>query len=129
MVETCDVTDNEGGLVRFQVLTAANMKFRFVFWDVLPCKIIVYRRFRGAYCLHHQGFSLRRPGFALRSVHMKFVMKKVALEQVFHRDLRVSLIRVILPTLHIHCVFRAGRTMGPLASHFHVNSNGSVQRT
>jgi hypothetical protein len=26
--------------VRFQVLTAANMKFRFVFWDVPPCKII-----------------------------------------------------------------------------------------
>jgi hypothetical protein len=34
-------------LVRFQVLTAANMKFRIVFWDVLPCKIIVDRRFRG----------------------------------------------------------------------------------
>jgi hypothetical protein len=27
--------------VRFQVLTAASMKFRFVFWDVLPCKMIV----------------------------------------------------------------------------------------
>jgi hypothetical protein len=27
--------------VRFQVLTATSMKFRFVFWDVLPCKIIV----------------------------------------------------------------------------------------
>jgi hypothetical protein len=26
---------------------------RIVFWDVLPCKIIVYRRLRGAYCLHH----------------------------------------------------------------------------
>jgi hypothetical protein len=28
-------------IVRFQVLTAASMKFIFVFWDVLPCKIIV----------------------------------------------------------------------------------------
>jgi hypothetical protein len=28
--------------------------FRIVFWDVLPCKIVVDRRFRGAYCLHHQ---------------------------------------------------------------------------
>jgi hypothetical protein len=27
--------------------------FRIVFWDVLPCKMIVDRRFRGAYCLHH----------------------------------------------------------------------------
>jgi hypothetical protein len=40
--------------VRFQVLTASSMKFRFVFWDVLPCKIIVDRRFRGTCCLHHQ---------------------------------------------------------------------------
>jgi hypothetical protein len=31
------------------------MKFRIVFWDELPCKIIVDRRFRGTYCLHHQG--------------------------------------------------------------------------
>jgi hypothetical protein len=30
-----------GPYVRFQVLTAASMKFRIVFWDVLPCKIIV----------------------------------------------------------------------------------------
>jgi hypothetical protein len=41
--------------VRFQVLTAASMKFR-VFWDVLPCsQVDVNRRFRCAYCLHHQG--------------------------------------------------------------------------
>jgi hypothetical protein len=24
-----------------------------VFWVILPCKMIVDRRFRGAYCLHH----------------------------------------------------------------------------
>jgi hypothetical protein len=35
-------------LVRFQVLTAASMKFRIVFLDVLPCKIIVDRRFSGS---------------------------------------------------------------------------------
>jgi hypothetical protein len=28
-------------------------KFRIVFWDVLPCRIIVDRRFRGTCCLHH----------------------------------------------------------------------------
>jgi hypothetical protein len=38
-------------LVRFQVLTAASMKLKFVFWDVLPCEIIVDRRFRGTCCL------------------------------------------------------------------------------
>jgi hypothetical protein len=31
-VKICEQT------VRFQLLTAASMKFRFVFWDVLPCK-------------------------------------------------------------------------------------------
>jgi hypothetical protein len=41
--------------VRFQILSAASMKFRIVFWDVLPCKIIVDRRFIGRCCLHHQG--------------------------------------------------------------------------
>jgi hypothetical protein len=29
--------------VRFQVLTAASMMFRIVFWDELPCKMIVIR--------------------------------------------------------------------------------------
>jgi hypothetical protein len=33
--------------VRFQVLTAASMMFRVVFWDILPCKMVVDRRFRG----------------------------------------------------------------------------------
>jgi hypothetical protein len=33
--------------------------FRAVFWVVLPCKMIVGRRFRGAYCLHHQGCKQR----------------------------------------------------------------------
>jgi hypothetical protein len=42
-------------VVGFQVLTAVSMKFR-VFWDVAPCSHVeVDRRFRGAYCLHHQG--------------------------------------------------------------------------
>jgi hypothetical protein len=33
-----------------------NTKFRFVFCDVLPCKLIVDRRFRGTCCLHHRGW-------------------------------------------------------------------------
>jgi hypothetical protein len=34
------------------------MKFRFVFWDVVPCKIIVDLRFRGKCCLHQSDSSL-----------------------------------------------------------------------
>jgi hypothetical protein len=43
------------GKNKFNVLTAANMKFR-VFWNVAPCShVAVDRRFRDVYCLHHQG--------------------------------------------------------------------------
>jgi hypothetical protein len=42
---------------RFQVLTAKCMKMT-VFWDVVPCSLLeIDRRFRGAYCLHHQDDS------------------------------------------------------------------------
>jgi hypothetical protein len=38
----------EKSYVRFQVLTAS-MMFRVVFWVILPCKMIVDRRFRGTH--------------------------------------------------------------------------------
>jgi hypothetical protein len=41
-------------VVRFQVLTATSMKM-IVFWGITSCRFLeVYRRFRGAYCLHHK---------------------------------------------------------------------------
>jgi hypothetical protein len=44
--------------VRFQVLTAASMEFRFS-WDVALCTHFeVDRHFRGAYCLCHQVDSI-----------------------------------------------------------------------
>jgi hypothetical protein len=50
--------------LRFQVLKGTRMKMT-VFWDVAPCSLVeVYRRFRGAYCLHHQ--SDRPPSLKLR---------------------------------------------------------------
>jgi hypothetical protein len=33
-----------------------SLKFRIGFWDVLPCKIIVDRCYRGTCCLHQQGW-------------------------------------------------------------------------
>jgi hypothetical protein len=42
-------------LAKFQVFTAASMKMR-VFLYVALCSLVeIHRRFRGAYCLHHQG--------------------------------------------------------------------------
>jgi hypothetical protein len=60
---SCYEMSNKIDFVRFQVLTAASMVFRIVFWDILHCKMIVDRRFRGAYCLHRQGWLtfLRKP--------------------------------------------------------------------
>jgi hypothetical protein len=41
--------------MRFHVLTATNMKMT-AFWYIAPCSLVeVNRRFRSAYCLHHQG--------------------------------------------------------------------------
>jgi hypothetical protein len=40
--------------VRFQVLSGTSIKMTAL-WDMTPCSlVIVYRRFRGAYCLHHE---------------------------------------------------------------------------
>jgi hypothetical protein len=44
--------------VSLAVLTAVTLKMA-VFWVVAPCRLLsVYRRFRGLYCLHHQGDEL-----------------------------------------------------------------------
>jgi hypothetical protein len=44
--------------MRFEILTVTSMKMA-VFWDVAPCSLIdIDRRFRGAYCHHHQGLIL-----------------------------------------------------------------------
>jgi hypothetical protein len=45
------------------------------------------------------GLSPRRPGFAPRSIHVGFVVDKVALGQVFLRVLRSSLVNIIRPSL------------------------------
>jgi hypothetical protein len=56
----CSSVTNLEIIVRFQVLTAASVKFR-AFWEVAPCSHVeVDRRFGGVYCLNHQG-DLTRP--------------------------------------------------------------------
>jgi hypothetical protein len=49
--------------------------FRVVFWDKLPCKMIVDRRFRGAYCLHHH--TRRRENLKSHRVCALFLSSKV----------------------------------------------------
>jgi hypothetical protein len=44
--------------VGFQVITAASVKI-WAFWDIAPCSLGVYRRFRGAYCLWNVGILQR----------------------------------------------------------------------
>jgi hypothetical protein len=45
----CHSFVNRNDNVRFQVLTAASMMFRVVFWDVLPCRMIVDNHFTRQY--------------------------------------------------------------------------------
>jgi hypothetical protein len=52
---TCELITIPYMLMKFQVLTAANLKVA-AFWDVAPSSLVeVDRRFVDAYCLHHQG--------------------------------------------------------------------------
>jgi hypothetical protein len=46
------------------------------------------------------GLSPQRPGFNPGSVHVGFVVDKVALEQVFSRVLRFSTVNFFPPVLH-----------------------------
>jgi hypothetical protein len=39
-------------IIKVNVLRLKLKVFRAVFWVILPCKMIVDRRFRGTYCLH-----------------------------------------------------------------------------
>jgi hypothetical protein len=60
------------------------------------------------------GFSLRRPGFAPKAVHVEFVVDRVALGQVFLRVLQFLLVSVIPPLLHIHSCIVCGIDNGPV---------------
>jgi hypothetical protein len=51
------------------------------------------------------GLSLRRPGFALESVHMEFSADKVALGHVFLRVPRSSSVSIIPPWLSIFIIW------------------------
>jgi hypothetical protein len=53
------------------------MKFRIVFWDVVPCKIIVDRRFRGTCCPHHQGWDPWRQHTSETSVDNHFTRQYI----------------------------------------------------
>lgn len=48
------------------------------------------------------GLSPRRPWFDPRSVHVGFVVDKVALAQVYLRSLRLHTLRIIPSVLHTH---------------------------
>jgi hypothetical protein len=51
------------------------------------------------------GLSPRRPGFAPGSIHVGFVVDKVALAQVFLRVLRFSPVNIIPPSLQTHIIW------------------------
>jgi hypothetical protein len=65
------------------------MKFRSVFWDVLSCKIIVDRRFRGTCCLHHQGdHSSQKTN--LNIILLFYINKTVNIRMVSYTGIGIS---------------------------------------
>jgi hypothetical protein len=74
--------------VRFQVLTAASMKFR-VFWDAASFSHLeVNRRVRGAYCLHHH---LRNFGLQRENSSVVIVVASVMLVKPLDSNLVINL--------------------------------------
>jgi hypothetical protein len=51
--------------------------FRVVFWDILPCKMIVDRRFRGAYYEHHTRRRENLKSHKIIAVYCKNNMKLI----------------------------------------------------
>jgi hypothetical protein len=54
-----------------------SMKFRFVFWDVLPCKIIVDQHFRGTCCLHQGALVMEAARTSETSVDNSFTRQYI----------------------------------------------------
>jgi hypothetical protein len=65
--------------LRFKRLTDTSMMFRAVFWVILPCKMIVDRRFRGAYCLHHSSLIMEAVRTTETSVDNHFIRQRYVL--------------------------------------------------
>jgi hypothetical protein len=61
LAEFCAHGNETSGAVIKPVVSLAKMT---VFWDVAPCSLVqIDRRFRGAYCLLHQGDKLSETGY------------------------------------------------------------------
>jgi hypothetical protein len=94
--------------MRFQVLTAASMKFKIVFWDVLPCKIIVDRRFRGAYCLQQHPSPLKRRSTIILhgSTSQKTILNFSIIILHLPSDFIILINKTFVPVFRIiiHCV-------------------------
>jgi hypothetical protein len=53
------------------------LMFRAIFWVILPCKMIDDRRFRGAYCLHHQGWTIILHGSITQKTALNIILAAV----------------------------------------------------
>jgi hypothetical protein len=60
-----------------------------VFWDVAPCSLVeIGQRFRGAYCLHHQGDEYQT---ARRNISQKTVIFVLTTLVQFLKELYVQI--------------------------------------
>jgi hypothetical protein len=82
----------------FQVLMAARIKMRAL-WDIVPCILVgLDRRFRFAYCLHHQASETSSIPMRL---HDAISQKTLFITQIFSSMLQNSLgMKVSLPVTY-----------------------------
>jgi hypothetical protein len=79
------------------------MMFRVVFWDILPFKMIVDRRFRGAYCLHHSSLmrllrdiiAVYNENHTKRYPYIHSVITNVGGTNTYHCDYRVNCVLAV----------------------------------
>jgi hypothetical protein len=93
----CRILSKNNHTMRFQVLTATRIKTT-VFWDVAPCSLVeTDRRFRGAFCLHHQG---RRPDYG----GSKHLLKRRSISTRLHgaTSQKTSSTRTVIPEVCIN---------------------------
>jgi len=76
------------------------MMFRIVFWDVLPCKMIVDRRFRGAFCLHHQGDDYFTWQY-IPEVKSELHTHRSEKTEILHRDSNVCVLIFVRPSMTV----------------------------
>jgi hypothetical protein len=91
-----------------------------IFWDVVPCSLLeVYRRFRGACCLHHQGVEqAASEEFLARQTTRRNISEDSRLQHIFYFQgnyNRPKLVIIIIAPQNIYLLRETTETLRRMA--------------